>query len=80
MYYIGEYEKGSVNRDRVRDSAGNTRTFRFKRDAIAAAEDLTKENTGYIYKVWSSTQCPEGDCYLCMDVRCPVKDDDVEEV
>ena len=78
MYYIVEYEKGTEQRCRVRDGNGSIRKFRFKRDAFSLAEEMQKATDCYIYKVWSTTQCPEGDCLICMDVRCPVKDDDEE--
>lgn len=79
MYYIVEYEKGSSERRVVTDSTGAERTFRFKRDAIAASDELQLQTGHYIYRVWSSTQCPEGDCLICRDRRCPIRMDPEEE-
>lgn len=78
MYYIVEYEKGTAQRQVVTDGTGGERHFRFKRDAQAVSDELQLQTGQYIYKVWSSTQCPEGDCYICRDRRCPVRMDDQE--
>lgn len=79
MYYIVEYEKGTEQRCRVRDAAGCIRKYQIKKDALLLANEMQKQTDKYLYKVWSTTQCPDGDCLICMDLRCPVKSDYEEE-
>ena len=74
-WFIVQYEKGIPGCKRVENIRGNTILFKTKRDAMKRVESMTYSGMSFIYKVYKTGACCEGECSICLKLDCPMKGD-----
>lgn len=75
MYFIVEYEKGLPGCKRVTNRAGDVIKFKTKKAAEERVRTMSYAGMSFIYKVYSTTRCAEGECSICYVHDCPMKGD-----
>lgn len=75
MWYIVEYAKGGYERQVVTHFNEVPMYFKTKREAEKKIKELFERDATYLYKVWNTNNCAEGDCYVCLNRDCPMRSD-----
>lgn len=75
MWYIVEYARGGYERNIVTDSLEHPRKFKTKKQAERFLKDLFEADDSYLYKIWNTNGCADGDCNICLNKECPNYED-----
>ena len=75
MWFIVEYEKNIPGCKRVTNRKGDTIKFKTKKAAEERVRSMSYPGMSFIYKVYNTEKCADGECGICLMRDCPMKGD-----